>query len=99
MKIFLYKLLISLVAFYIFFELTVGSRIDYIENVFNSFKDSNQRIIMKEKLKDEMRKAIKKENYLTDDERYLISNFIKKIKDELYIDKSDSHCLNYKNVK
>tara|TARA_B100001179_G_scaffold192353_1_gene149495 strand:+ start:537 stop:806 length:270 start_codon:yes stop_codon:yes gene_type:complete len=89
MKIFLYKLLISLVAFYIFFELTVGSRIDYIENVFNSFKDSNQRIIMKEKLKDEMRKAIKKENYLTDDERYLILNFIKKIKDELSLDKDN----------
>jgi len=89
MKIFLYKLLISLVAFYIFFELTVGSRINYIENVFNSFKDSNQRIIMKEKLKDEMRKAIKKENYLTDDERYLILNFIKKIKDELSLDKDN----------
>ena len=89
MKIFLYKLLISLVAFYIFFELTVGSRIDYIENVFNSFKDSNQRIIMKEKLKDEMRKAIKKENYLTDDERYLILNFIKKIKNELSLDKDN----------
>ena len=89
MKIFLYKLLISLVAFYIFFELTIGSRIDYIENLFNSFKDDNQRIIMKEKLKNEMRKAIKKENYLTDDERYLISNFIKKIKDELSIDKNN----------
>ena len=89
MKIFLYKLLISLVAFYIFFELTVGSRIDYIENLFNSFKDDNQRIIMKEKLKDEMRKAIKKENYLTDDERYLILNFIKKIKDELSLDKDN----------
>ena len=89
MKIFLYKLLISLVAFYIFFELTVGSRIDYIENVFNSFKDSNQRIIMKEKLKDEMRKAIEKENYLTDDERYLILNFIEKIKDELSLDKDN----------
>ena len=89
MKIFLYILLISLVAFYIFFELTIGSRIDYFENLFNSFKDDNQRIIMKEKLKDEMRKAIKKENYITDDERYLILNFIKKIKDELSLDKDN----------
>ena len=89
MKIFLYKLLISLVAFYIFFELTIGSRVDYFENLVNSFRDDNQRIIMKEKLKDEMRKAIKKENYLTDDERYLISNFIKKIKNELSIDKNN----------
>ena len=89
MKIFIYKLLISLVAFYVFFELTVGSRIDKIENLVSSLKDDNQRIIMKEKLKDELRKAIKKENYFTDDERYLISNFITKIKKELSIDKDN----------
>ena len=89
MKIFLYKLLISLVAFYIFFELTIGSRVDYFENLVNSFRDDNQRIIMKEKLKDEMRKAIKKENYFTEDEKYLISNFIKKIQNELSIDKNN----------
>jgi len=89
MKIFLYKLLISLVAFYIFFEFTIGSRIDYFENLLNSFKDDNQRIIMKEKLKAEMKKAIEKENYFTEEEKYLISNFIKKIQDELSIDKNN----------
>ena len=89
MKIFLYKLLISLVAFYILFELTVGYRLDYIENLVNTFSDDNQRIIMKEKLKDELRKAIKKENYFTEDEKYLISNFIKKIQNELSIDKNN----------
>ena len=89
MKIFIYKLLISLVAFYIFFEITIGSRIDYFENLLNSFKDDNQRIIMKEKLKDEMKKAIEQENYFTEEERYLISNFIKKIQDELSIDKNN----------
>ena len=89
MKIFIYKLLISLVAFYIFFEITIGSRIDYFENLVNTFKDDNQRIIMKEKLKDELRKAIKKENYFTEDEKYLISNFIKKIQNELSIDKNN----------
>ena len=76
-------------AFYIFFEITIGSRIDYFENLVNTFKDDNQRIIMKEKLKDELRKAIKKENYLTEDEKYLISNFIKKIQNELSIDKNN----------
>ena len=89
MKIFLYKLLISLVAFYIFFEITIGSKIDYVEKTLNSFKDDNQRILMKDKLKDELRKAIKKENYLTEDERYLISSFIEKIKNELSIDKNN----------
>ena len=83
MKIFLYKLLISLVAFYIFFEITIGSRIDYFENLLNSFKDDNQRIIMKEKLKDEMKKGIQKENYFDEEERVLISQFLKKILKEL----------------
>ena len=89
MKIFLYKLLISLVAFYIFFEITIGSKIDHVEKTLNSFKDDNQRILMKDKLKEELRKAIKKENYLTEDERYLISSFIEKIKNELSIDKNN----------
>ena len=44
---------------------------------------------MKEKLKAEMKKAIEKENYFTEEERYLISNFIKKIQDELSIDKNN----------
>ena len=89
MKIFLYKLIISLVAHYFFFELTIGSRIDYFENLLNSFRDDNQRIIMKEKIKAEMQKAIEKENYFTEEEKYLISNFIKKIQDELSIDKNN----------
>ena len=89
MKIFIYKLFISLFAFYILFELTIGSRIDYFKNLVNSLKDSDQRIIIKEKLKEELRKAIKKENYLTEDEKYLISSFIIKIQKELSIDKDN----------
>ena len=34
-------------------------------------------------IKEEMRKAIKKENYLTEEERNLINKFIYKIKKEL----------------
>ena len=44
---------------------------------------------MKEKLKDELRKAIKKDNYFTKEESYLISNFIKKLQNELSIDKDN----------
>ena len=86
MKIFIYKLLISLFAFYVLFEFTIGSRIDYFKDSINSLKNNDQRIIIKEKLKDELRKAIKKENYLTEDESFLISSFIKKLQTELSID-------------
>ena len=83
MKIFIYKLILSLFFLYIFFELTIGLRLDYYKNTLNSFKDQQTRTEIKEKLKSELKKAIEKENYLTEDERYLISNFIKKIQEEL----------------
>ena len=85
MKIFIYKLLISLTAFYILFELTIGSRIDYFTDMVNSIRDIDQRVILKEKLKEELRVAIKKENYFTEEEKHLISNFIKKIQSELNV--------------
>ena len=75
--------MLSLFFLYIFFELTIGLRLDYYKNTLNSFKDQQTRTEIKEKLKSELKKAIEKENYLTEEERYLISNFINKIQQEL----------------
>ena len=38
--------------------------------------DHQTRLDFKEKIKEELRKADKKENYLTEEERLLISNFL-----------------------
>ena len=86
MKLFIYKLLVGLVFLYIFFEVTIGSRIDYFTYKINMFSDHQSRLILKNKLKDEMKKGIDKENYFTEEERILISNFINKIKKELSLD-------------
>ena len=83
MKLFIYKLIISLVFLYIFFEFTIGARLDYYKDSLNSLGDQQKRLIIKEKVKTELRKAIKKENYFTEEERILISGFIKKIQNEL----------------
>ena len=83
MKLFIYKLLISLFLFYLFFELTVGVRIDRITDKINMFSDHQSRLKVKEKLKQELKKGIEKENYFTEEERILISDFIKKIREEL----------------
>ena len=88
MRIYIYKLLIALFLFYIFFELTIGSRIDYFTKKINMFSDHQSRLEIKEKLKNELRKAVEKENYLTVEERVLISNFINKLKKELDLDSS-----------
>lgn len=86
MKSFLYKLIIVFIAIYFLFQLTIGSKISYFENQINSLKDDNQRIVIKDKIKRELKKAIEKENYFTEEERYLISNFLKKIRDELSLE-------------
>ena len=86
MKIFIFKLLVSLIFLYVFFELTIGSRIDYFTNKINMFTDHQSRLDIKNKIKNEMRKGIEKENYFTEDERILISDFINKINKELSLE-------------
>ena len=88
MKIYIYKLLVTLFFLFIFFELTIGARINYFIDKINMFNDHHSRLEIKEKLKDELRKAIDKDNYLTVEERTLISNFIKKLKKELDLETS-----------
>lgn len=83
MKAFIPKLVISLLALYILFELTIGSRIDYFMKIFN---DSQTRLEVKEKIKSEIKKGLEKENYFTEEERVLFTNFIKKIRKELDLD-------------
>tara|TARA_B100001013_G_scaffold128543_1_gene74957 strand:- start:11 stop:271 length:261 start_codon:yes stop_codon:yes gene_type:complete len=83
MKAFIPKLVISLLALYILFELTIGSRIDYFMKIFS---DSQARLEVKEKIKSEIKKGLEKENYFTEEERVLFTNFIKKIRKELDLD-------------
>ena len=83
MKIFIYKLIISLVFLYAFFEFTIGTRLDYYKDSLSSLGDHQKRLVIKEKVKSELRNALKKENYFTEEERILISSFIKKIQKEL----------------
>ena len=83
MKKFIPKFVISLLLLYVFFELTIGSRIDAFTNIFT---DQKTRLELKEKIKNEIRKATEKENYFTEEERVLIINFINKIKKELSLD-------------
>ena len=85
MKIFIYKLLISLLFFYVFFELTIGSRINYFTDKIKIFTDHESRIEFKEKIKSEIKKGIEKDNYFSEEERILISTFINKLKKELSV--------------
>ena len=72
-------------ALVIVFELTVGRKFNQINEKIDSFftKEGRKEIVIS--LKNEMKKAIEKENYLDEDERTLIRDFIKKIQKEIQL--------------
>ena len=83
MRIFLVKTIIVIVAVFFLYQFTIGSEISNLRNTLVSFSDPGKREMIKEKLKDEMRKGIQKERYFDQEESVLISQFLKKILKEL----------------
>ena len=89
MRNYIYKVIIAVIALIIVFEFTIGRKFNQIEEISNNFLTKEGRKAMINSLKNEMSKATKKENYLTDEERVLINEFVSKIKKELNAAKND----------
>ena len=83
MKIFVYKTLFVFVCIFLLFQLTVGMKIKQFNNDFENLKSKDNVESIKNKLRDELKNAISKENYLSPDDAKLINEFINKIKKEL----------------
>ena len=89
MRNYIYKVIIAVIALIIVFEFTIGRKFNQIEEISNNFLTKEGRKAKINSLKNEMSKATKKENYLTDEERVLINEFVSKIKKELNAAKND----------
>ena len=63
--------------------MTIGSQLESFKDSLDTFSSKEKRDVLKEKIKNEMKKGIEKENYFKEDEKVLISKFIKKIFKEL----------------
>ena len=83
MKIFLVKSIIVFFGIFFLFQATIGSQFESFRDSLNTFSSKEKRDVLKEKIKDEMKKGIEKENYFEESERILISKFLKKIFKEL----------------
>ena len=86
MKIFAYKVIFVLVGLFLLFNFTIGYQIRKIENKIANLSSEKQIIILKEKIKKEIQSGLEKDKILKEEERILISNFIKKIIKELELD-------------
>ena len=83
MRNYIYKTIIAVIALIVVFEFTIGKTLKKITSQTDIVLTKEGRKQMVSSIKNEMKKAIKKENYLKDDERILINNFIDKIRSEL----------------
>ena len=83
MKTFVYKTLFIFICIFLLFQLTIGVKLKQLNKELTELKSKKNIEIIKDKLRDELRNAISKENYLSPDDAKLINEFINKLKKEL----------------
>ena len=86
MREYIYKVIIFAIAIIVVFEFTIGKELSNINNKIDIFGTKEDRKKIVASLKKEIKKANEKENYLDEEERELIRNFIFKIKKEVALD-------------
>ena len=67
----------------ILFKLTVGSLYNSLQKKFDQQFSKDQIILIKDKIREEMRKGIEKDKILNDEDAELIQKFIKKLLKEI----------------
>ena len=83
MKQFIYKMIVFIIAVIIIYEFTIGKQISQFGGKVDAISSKEGRKETVNKLKEEMRKAVKKERYLSKEDAKLINEFILKIQKEL----------------
>ena len=83
MKTFVYKTLFVALIFFILFHLTFGYLLkSYEKKIYNNFSSEKMNII-KDKTREELRKALKKDKILDEEDADLFNKILEKIKNEI----------------
>jgi hypothetical protein len=83
MRIFFYKFIIIIVGFFILYQLTIGYTIKKIQQKFYSINVKEQSEFIKDKLREEIKSTLKKDEILTKEDAILIKKFYLKILSEI----------------
>ena len=83
MKQYVYKIIIFILAIIFIYEFTIGKQINKYADQLNSINSKDGRKETVEKIKNELRKGVEKDRYLSKEDAKLINRFIEKIKKEL----------------
>ena len=83
MKQFIYKTIVFVGAIILIYEFTIGKQINKYTDKLNTISSKEGRKESVIKIKEEIKKGIKKERYLSKEDAKLINQFLKKIQKEL----------------
>ncbi len=83
MKIFVYKTIFVVLCIYVLYLFTIGKKIEYYEYNFKNLTTDQGRENIRDKIREEIRKANEKDKILNDEDKKLIKKFISKIQEEL----------------
>ena len=83
MKQFIYKMIVVVISIILVYEFTIGKKISQFGGKIEAISSKEGRKESVNKLREEIKKAVKKERYLSKEDAKLINEFIKKIQKEL----------------
>ena len=83
MKQFIYKMIIAVIAIIMIYEFTIGKQISKFQGKVETITSKEGRKETINKLREEIKRAVKKERYLSKEDAKLIGEFISKIKKEI----------------
>ena len=83
MKNFIYKIIVVVIATILVYEFTIGKKISEFGSRIDAVSSKEGRKDTVNKLREEIRKAIKKERYLSKEAAKLIGEFIRKVQKEI----------------
>ena len=83
MRIFFYKFIIIIVGIFILYQLTIGYTIKKIQQKFYSINVKEQSEFIKDKLREEIKNTLKKDEILAKEDAILIKKFYLKILSEI----------------
>jgi len=83
MRIFFYKFIITIVGLFILYQLTIGYTIKKIQQNLYSINIKEQSEFIKDKLREEIKNNLKKDEILAKEDAILIKKFYLKILSEI----------------
>ena len=83
MRIFIYKFTIIVLGLFILYQLTIGYTVKKFEQKFYAINIKEQSEFIEDKLREEIKNNLKKENILDKDDAVLIKKFYLKILGEI----------------